>query len=65
MSHFTNTQLQEEWADLKEEVVDCQRSYDTDKKWMEDGTEAFNRSELNLYKAKVALLEFEKKMRHE
>lgn len=65
MSNNTNTQLAEQLNDLEEEVKDCQRSYDIDEQWMKDGTEAFKRSELNLYKAKVALLEFEKRMQHD
>lgn len=65
MSNNINTQLAEQLNDLEEEVKDCQRSYDIDEQWMQDGTEAFKRSELNLYKAKVALLEFEKRMQHD
>ncbi len=51
----------EELKDLEEEVVDCQKSYEIDRQWMQDGTEAFRRSELNLLRAKIALLEFKEK----
>ena len=65
MSHEINTQLNEQLADLEEEVKDCQRSYDIDEQWMKDGTEAYLKSQLNLFKAKVALLEFKKRMEHD
>lgn len=54
----TNDELQEELEDLQGEVKDCQKVYENDLKALTDAQENFNRSELNMYKAKVAHLEF-------
>ena len=62
MSNNTNTELAERLEELKEEVKDCQSSYDSDLKEYQQAYESKRKSELNLYKAKVALLEFQQKL---
>jgi len=62
MSNNTNTELAEQLEELKEEVKDCQSSYDSDLKEYEDARKSKAISELNLYKAKVALLEFQQRL---
>ena len=62
MSNNTNTELAERLEDLKEEVKDCQSAYDSDLKEYMQVVESKRHSELNLYKAKVALLEFQQKL---
>ena len=62
MSNQTNTELAERLEELKEEVKDCQSSYDSDMKDFLRAVEDKRSSELNLYKAKVALLEFQQKL---
>ena len=62
MSNNTNTELAEQLENLKEEVKDCQSSYDSDLKEYLQVTESKRKSELNLYKAKVALLEFQQRL---
>ena len=62
MSNNTNTELAERLEDLKLEVKDCQSSFDSDLKEYVQVNESRKKSELNLYKAKVALLEFQEKL---
>ena len=62
MSNQTNTELAEQLEELKEEVKDCQSYYDSDLKEYQQAYESKRKSELNLYKAKVALLEFQQKL---
>ena len=58
----TNTELAEQLEELKEEVKDCQMSFDSDLKEYLQTLEDKRHSELNLYKAKVALLEFQQRL---
>jgi len=62
MSNNTNTELAERLEDLKEEVKDCQSSYDSDFKDFENARKNKADSELRLYKARVALLEFQQRL---